>query len=1172
MKEISRGSHEIRDFSGFMRINGRRFYNALPRKMIDFPGQEDNLAFHDELRCNRCVVYPLIEPAATFPPGCKCGAENLRVVTSNDLYFAYASSCEVRVFNAATKELVRLISGHGRTVLTIKLGTRKSRWLAVVFRSGSECATMFFDLENQRDVGEFVSSELIVSLTWVDLNSTCVAFKASLGALLFCNPEVDRQWSSIIAPFSPMAVTYAVDLKEHVVLAGADKTGHLHRFDFTNVKIDTFDSGRKHVVSMTGDPFNPVNCLVCWREGQWGLFDVSNGLTMISQCVVSGGGEFAGAVWLRHPPGMFIIGMANTGILKLWTTTGDRPIESVTLHEAGVAQMEILKNQELLIAFTDGRIVAYSWKTKTVTWEIVGGHTKAVSGVVFVEECVVTTSIDGSICIWDTESMARVDRLVGTEPISCADYLEISRSLVCGTYTGSLQLFSIKDRLMTKSYKNVLKSKIVRLLTDCVSGIDSVFAMGASSECVVLSLPYGEVLWSLPETTGVTDAALARDKIVLSCKDGSVIWADFAEDSDFKKVQLLPTGESILAISSWKPTSDYIVVSTSDQRILRFEQDGSQSLEVKTPIPFDWLNCLSAYRIVGGKRGSETFILGATELSTFHTLSKEISQCATCFEKRHGMMEDLSVSGSSGGTVNVWITDYARRKRFTLRHETLPSFEGTREFFELLCMMTGISTEREEMGDREIPVDIEHRPHIRDILQASERKTLEMTFNLNADGPILKQAIISKKRIVAAAHLEILSGRIEHGCDLLFAAGEHDKALAIAPAVSYEYWQQMMRDRAFICQTPAGRARSLFLCGDYDSATEVLAHAELFSSAFLIAATKRVKKPLAVKEVRSREAKQLGPLLLFDEDFNSNDSYCMYLVAKSEASQHLSQHKIYRAASAFLSIGDINSAFQILFQNGEFEAAWNLDQGFQMKNEKIGLYSMRNMQKYNFSVASLNELARMFRNRPESLKWKFVPMIRFASQEQLDQFFEVIELPKPKTLVSDKLGPPIIQKMYHLCLDCDHSNAIDIGLQELKVQFKQPMWDFKYCQAICRFLELIWSEVRLVRREVMVVSYYLGAYEAMWNGHRDAFDEMIRIAISVCRSENFEFMLGLLTALRDHAVISPRPGVVVNPPTAWPTETCVFEENFTMPRPLALRIFNVSPFLPDGSGDQWIVW
>ena len=1110
-------------------------------------------------------VTPILQPVASFPAGCRCGAENLRVVTSNDLYFAYASSCEVMVFNAATKELVRLISSKSRTVLTIRLGTRKSRWLAVVFRSGSECATVFYDLENQKEVGEFVSSELIVSLTWVDLNSTCVAFKASLGALLFCNPEVDRQWSSIMAPFSPMAVTYAVDLKEHVVLAGADKTGNLHRFDFTNVKIDTFDSGGKHVVSMTGDPFNPVNCLVCWKEGQWGLFDVSNGLTMISQCVVSGGGEFAGAVWLRHPPGMFIIGLANTGVLRLWTTTGDRPVESVTLNEAGVTQMEILRNHELLVAFSDGRIVAYSWKTKAVTWEIVGGHTKAVSGVAFMEDYFVTTSIDGSICTWNMETMARVDRIVGTEPISCACFCPDVQYLVLGTYTGSLQVFSMRgDRKMevVQSWKSVLKSRIVCLLPDDC-GSRCVFAMAASSECVVFSLENQTIVWALPETKGITGATLTGSGLVLSCKDGSIILADFCKGGNFKTVQVLPSGQSIMAIAACSGSPTTIAITTSDQRFIRCTLDGTLAglSEMTTPVQFDWLASLSEDKFVGGKRGSETFVFEEIQLAMRGDWSiKEFCHGVTCCGKSAHQFAPLLVWGSKGGTVNVWIDDAYQEKHFDNRKGIRP-FEGSREFDKLLCHMAGESCESEGSDVKgEIPLDIECRPHIREILQATEQKTLEMTSSTTSDGPIIKRAIMNKKRMISAAHLEILSGNIKRGCDLLFGAGEHDKALSMAPAVSYEYWQQLMRDRADMCQSPTDKARSLFLCGDYDSATEVLTDAELFSSAFLIAATKRVKKPLAVKEVRSREMKP-QPLLLVDKDFNSNDSYYMYLVAKSEASHYLSQQKIYRAASAFLSIGDINNAFQLLLKNGEFEAAWTVDKKFHLNNEKIGLYYLTYMENETDKLRSL----------PEWLKLKLVPMIHFESQEAKERYFEKLGLLNPKALINDKLGPPSVQKMYQLCLDGDHSNAIDIGLQELKGQLKQPAWDFKYCQAICRCLELIRSPVRLVRREIMVYSYYLGAYEAMWNGHRDAFDVLIRVAISVCRSQNFDFMLGLLTALRDNAAISTRPGVVVNPPTSWPPD-CVANGLITMPRSLALRIFDVTPFLPDGAGNYWYVW
>ena len=1113
---------------------------------------------HPDIYSNESVILlskPL--PIEQFMPACH--ARTIRTLTSNANYFAYSSKTTAVIFDAKTKKSKAVISKRDTSISTIRFANGKSPLLGVAFCDNT---TSFFDISKMEKVVECVSPGPMVSLTWFYGSGMCAGFTHSIDTLRFCTPqEPGCTWREVPVLLPPMAQTYCHDVNGNHIMIGADKTGEMYWIDLTASDMKTFQENGKHIVSICGDPLNPANCLVCWKEGQWGLFDAYNGLSLIKKCDVGGGNEFAAAVWLKHPPGLFVIGLAKFGILKLWTTTGDAPLDSVTLNGAGVRQMDVLGNGDLLIAFADGRVIAYSWKKKRIVWDARGGHTSTINGIQFspTHSNEMVTSSAGGLCIWNLENMSLIEKISVKEQITCVTQCQ-SGDIIFGTSNGNLQVVSHDTRTIVRVFS--LGECRILSVSSCPSDEAYVCAVTHNGKCILVDLDGEKIVWCLDSIRALSCCfAKAGDnsQLAIGCQGGVLTVLD-AFDREWTRRDLVFESQcfiSVVARGHWAFTmsSSGEIVSWSLLLASEPPQCVAQRCDESAGITVHPHEPMFAYR---SRKGTIKIVDGIRH-QTVSKIKGHGSTVRLAFSLHNPF---LFVTATSDAVIRLWSVDYLFIRRLFSggtddRDMSLRPFEGSCELKELFSRVA---------WGREPSASSAFRPHIADLVWMSETRALSMVCGeAHRETSVLKRARVkSKEQMVMAAEKELRAGNIKKACELLFSAGEYDKSLGMAPSVSYEFWQNLMQKRAEVCQSPNDKAKALVLAGKYDEAVEVLVNARMFSSALLVAATKRIKQPLRVKTVgTSKSTEKAKPFSLINNTFSDDMDYYTYLVAKKEASFYLSQSKVYKAAAAFLSIGDISSAFFTLLRNGELYAAWIFGKTFQIENEKIARIFLLLR---GFSTEAYLEVSK-------DLRAKLVIARRLEDEEEWNRFLKDIDLEDISNFINDDMGPPIVQKMHKLCLTCDYPTAIDVGLKELKENLKKPAWDFNYCQAICRELELIPSGVACVRAEILVYSMYLGAYDAMWKGYRGAFSTLLMTADKVARASELKFALDLLSHLKDNAKLATRSAVQIVTHVTEDLDTCGDGSgNVTMPRALALSIFDCVSFLTDGSGNQFLVW
>jgi hypothetical protein len=420
----------------------------------------------------------------------------------------------------------------------------------------------------------------------------------------------------------------------------------------------------------------------------------------------------------------------------------------------------------------------------------------------------------------------------------------------------------------------------------------------------------------------------------------------------------------------------------------------------------------------------------------------------------------LIVTSGKDTAIRLWSLDPVAMKPVLASNFSEPWLRpvpGLNEFVRLFERMSGKKAATEYPASSQV--------HVNDLIRLNHSRVKQMTGNQSHEPNILKQMMRNKAGMKSAARLELLAGNVKRYCELMFAAGEYEKALAAAPAVSFAFWQNFRKESLRLCESPTSLANSQLLLGNTHEAVKILLETGEFEQAFLVAAAKL--RPPAVRSVEL-SLPPAEPRKYVNRRFLSTMELSEYEIASISARAFVKSDRLLRAASAFLSIGDVDNAFHLLLNNGEFVFAFLLAQAFHIENLRVYEIWLR------LSESSPENRAIV----PENLLSKFD-----TAKEAL--------------------------------------NRLDF----LKREIVKPIWDFCECRRICRDLEMISDEHSGIVQEVRAISLYLAGFEAVWKGYRPIW----RLLRKSCNALTFEWLKPLVAKQNVMEQIVGSTGVIINP-------------------------------------------
>jgi WD40 repeat protein len=858
---------------------------------------------------------------------------------------------------------------------------------------------------------------------------------------------------------------------------GGNNKGNVTRVD-ENMRAQTRDfPGRGPVVAAHIDPNNPLNVLIVWSRGAWALFDP---LTITAVHEVSGLSHlFSCSVWNPAVPGQFITGEANCGVLRFWSAAGDAPINSITLHSAGIGDLVLLPSGRVLVSFEDGMISVYDFVARQFVFQNRPAHTDCIVSLRFLpssNDTFVTAGQEGALCVWSASAMRQLDRIPPLDDDSALYAMDVSPSgghAACGYHNGSLVVFSLLTRM--RLFDLALAPKPI---------VNIAFDPTDPGRCFCVA-----------KNGFVCTVDIERRAIATIYQSGFVRFCGFSPVS--KTLAFLGDEGKIRVLAADAPSPNGIFKtitafgwSATEHSVMAVAGEGYNILL--------WNFELNVFKLIAIS-GSEVLAIafhpifstivasaGKDGLISVHDTEQRVTLGRICAHAGSiGCLQfapdnpHLLISASNDASIKFWSLDrifLSSMVTHILQCEAIwiRPLEGNQQLVKLarrVCKKTG----------EKIVFESSDITHVNDIVRLTSKFVRNSLSGSSGETRLIKRAIRSKGKMIQAARQELRMGNVKRYCELMFAGGEYEAAVAAAPAVSHAFWREMVKNRAKLADTPDDAARAMVLAGALDDAIAVLLGADMDEKAFLLAAARR-KGAFEATVKAGQPFQPAGEFPYIDREFTDARLFDEYRTASARARLHLVDDEIYLAAASYLAIGDLTTAELLLLKLGQTPTAFLID-------TMTGLRNRRVRERFAMFAIQVGVTKPVFSSLDEEEKMRVVISLPFASAEDREEFYANIQL-RPLADYQEKsaTAEPLL-KVHFLLLAGNAGDALAFCIDYIRDNLSLK---FVEVREIIQLMELAFLPPMYAEQIsiIILVSLYFACYAAAWKGYTKIFDRL----------------------------------------------------------------------------------
>jgi WD40 repeat protein len=861
---------------------------------------------------------------------------------------------------------------------------------------------------------------------------------------------------------------------------GGNNRGTITRLDENLDAVSREYPNRGRVVASQLDPNNPENCLIVWHHGAWALFDP---LTVTAVHSVAGlVYSFSCATWSSAVPGQFVTGDSNCGIIRIWNAASTSPIDSINLHTAGVLEILTLPSQSLLIAFQDGMVSVYDFVNKRFVFQNRPAHSNAIIGIRFLpgsSDVFITAGGEAAICVSSAGSMRQLDRIPPLERDASLDSMDVSPGggvIACGYHNGTIVVFSLAKH-----------SRVFELEISNKPIVSMAFNPREPSLCFCIA-----------DDGFICSVNVEKQQIATkSAQFGfarfggfSPLAGHYAVVGKGGKGEIFCPGDRAITVAEdditafvWSPIEPNVfVVADIRTNIYRYNLiDELYCVVTKLSRPARALAFHPTFQNILVTGGSDGFLVvldisRARILGTICAHSGFVGCLAFSPSNPH-----LLISGSADASVKFWSLDRMFMKELIshiLATEItwIKPLEGNQQLLKLARRIC------KKPGDK-IVFDLSDIPHVNDVVRLASQVVHDSLSGSSAETRLIKRAIRNKGRMIQAAKLELCMGNVKHYCELMFAAGEHDRAVACAPAVSYGFWSEMVKNRAKLYESPDDIAREYLFIGAVDDALSLLLKSDMTDKAFLLAAAQR-KGSFQSSTKPCPQQKVTVEYPYIDTVFTNAKLFDEYATASERARHHLKEGEIYYAAASYLSIGDVVTAELLLLRLGQTSTAFLIDSVTGLKNRQV-------REKFAMFALQSGIKESVFQKLETDEKERIVIALSFPSIDARESFYQSIGLRTVAEYRQASVGAAPFQRLHYLLLAGDTSPAVVffINFVQLDLNFATKFMEIRDMTKLVELANLDGTDaVKLT--QVVCLSLYFACYAAAWKGYARIFKRL----------------------------------------------------------------------------------
>uniref|UniRef100_I3JI18 WD repeat domain 17 n=1 Tax=Oreochromis niloticus TaxID=8128 RepID=I3JI18_ORENI len=1025
-------------------------------------------------------------------------------------------------------------------------------------------------------------------------------------------------------------------------------------FGHTDGSLSVFQPGsksQKHVLrpeSLEGtDEEDPVSALE-WDPLSTDYLLVSNlhnGIRLVdsealacitSFCFPSAAASVQCLAWVPSAPGMFITGDSQVGVLRVWNVSRSTPLDSFKLKKTGFHALHVFnsplakkgtsscspsKSQytsstseavppptlsqnrsfslppgHAVCCFMDGGVGLYDMGAKK--WDFLRdlGHVETIFDCKFKPDdpnLLATASFDGTIKIWDTNTLTAVYTSPGNEGVVYS----------LSWAPGDLNCIAGATSRNGAFIWDVRKGKIITRFNE--HGKNGIFCISWSHKdskriatcsgdgfCIIRTID-GKILHKYKHPAAVFGCDWSqnnKDMIATGCEDKNVRVYYLATSSD-QPLKVFTGHLAKVFHVRWSPLREGILCSGSDDgtvRIWDYTQDACinvlsghtapvRGLMWNTEVPYllisgSWDYTIRVWDTRDGTcldtvydHGADVYGLTCHQSRPFTMASCSRDSTVRLWsltplisplllniltdqpwEKIIGNTDTAMVPGSPPllcGKVSRDIKQELDKLSFDIRAKKLRWFSecfsppgGSSNLWDLVSVING-------QDDSLLPASyskgVMHMKHLLKF-KTSEAQELTIVKMSKFGGGI--GAPSKEERLKEAADIHLRLGQIQRYCELMVELGQWEKALSVAPGVSMKYWKKLMQRRA-----------DQLMAEDNDDAIPYcVATGDIKKLVTFFSGRGQLLEALLIAQGACEGNIRAPQSSAGNHTTNDVDNSLLHKVCKDLAEWYFQDGCSVLAACCHLAVDDIELAMSSLIRGNELELAACVgivlreaaNQSTAYCLQLLARKYMTNPTCYRLLLLSADLLRMIPDNHVLLAKLcAFYP----GSAAEINQLHERCGLPsleECKALAGEAVneGDLFSAVKFHL-LSPEPEVALQIGINHLKEQLAGSDWTVDDVQPILDLMSyirtdrLITTKTTEARSELLILCGYIGALLAIRRQYSSIVPALYEYTSQLLKRREVSVPLKIeqlsveLDAWRASNVLPSCPSVSISPPS-----------------------------------------
>ncbi|KAG2385897.1 hypothetical protein C9374_003046 [Naegleria lovaniensis] len=1140
-----------------------------------------------------------------------------RIITVTHGRLIYCSTIAIYVYNLNDFRLERILTGHSMAITGVVASPHTPHLIAT---SSLDQTLRVWDITDGKTVK-------VVDLKSIQFKPYCIEWShtdryqliigSKKGALKVWDFNDDSNFAvsvfngddvRMIGLNSRNPGMLFVNCGAEFFLVDVIKRKTVHKYRLSDYKI----------VDFQWDPLSTNYLICCYENGQSVLYDTEakEAENMKIKSFDKSGAGISSVSWIRNEPGNFITSDIRAGVIRYWNVSQTTVLKVQQIRKnSGFQDLVMLPGSpKIACAFKDGAVGLYDISKKQFDFITPGSHTETIFDCDYCPanpDIFATSGFDHSIRLWDTHRMKVVENLTHDSGVIYGLAWHPTKKEIAGAFNTGLVIIWDAQKRIPKLQTEIHKDCIYRISWNPID--HSLLATSSKDTYCNVFSDEGKITKKYKHPApvfGVCWHPKNKNILATGCHD-FIVRVFNINNSGEQPVSVLKGHTAEVFNVVWHPTINNVLASGSNDKTIRvWDNDNGSSKVLRGHTHYvralAWNHELSNVLLSGSWDGTirvwdaskekqlaisndhhadvygisshpeRPFIFGSTSRDTtirfwdleplvrkYYVRTIQDQSLANIMGVPSNPFDDnapeMLLSGHGSKTVNANMVQ-ARTdvEKYTILSEFFNFPYTTRNLWELAN-----SYSQGKKYKSSLKSDVLFCNTITDTVY-SKAKELESSRYKNKSSNASQRAA-EQLRESAKQYLKI--GKMKNYCEIMCEIGEWEKAIAVAPSVSLDYWRDLTaRYAKTLSENENEEVMPYYIAtGEIDKLLNFCIRKNQLTDASIIArrdSEEGYPKPAMLPPLKQDSTKD-------DENHdNAPITIEMRRIAELQAKNFMKEAKPIMAASAFLSIRDIDKCLHFLVKGCEGILAYSLYRSLLMRNPNDSVYlSFANSctQCGQWDIAA--EVLAKVKNRAEAAKLlsKMDPFHPLRENLFIKAGFQPPSFYSTQAPAVEHKNPADCIRFYSFA--SENQNAALVAIVQYEELFAMDDWNWPLITEIHSAVQCIDATKleSLMKTKIMMYTNMIGAQLALWKEYyniapklaQNARDCMKKLTDFFTPKEYIEYLYCLCMAYGD-----PEEGVGILG-QALSREVDVMDEKYAKPLILIKKRLEDRTFLGD---------